>query len=117
LPRRKAKIIAAMKARLQPPRERLRSCKRSMSFIIRVALIVNSSLPLRERRRAKKTSQFERKWRGLAAAALDFPTAEPNSTISAGAILRQFLRLNLRRPAFIDAANRRLYPLFVLMLR
>jgi hypothetical protein len=53
----------------------------------------------------------------LAAAALDFPTAEPNSAISAGAILRQFLRLNLRRPAFIDAANRRLYPLFVLMLR
>src|SRR4029077_2230920 len=49
-----------MKARLQPPRERLHSCKRSMSSIIRVALMVNSSLPLRERRRAKKTSQFER---------------------------------------------------------
>jgi hypothetical protein len=34
-----------------------------MSFIIRVALMVNSSLPLRERRRAKKTSQIERNGR------------------------------------------------------
>jgi hypothetical protein len=34
----KQKSSRAMKARLQPPRERLRSYKRSMSFIIRVAL-------------------------------------------------------------------------------